>query len=174
MKTAGPMLTIPSIPLPGGQHSQEQSIDLSPYQGQIVRVYVSTSGAIEINPVASYWQVAEINLPTCPTIEVQDGAEQIEASNTVQQQRGEGDTDSIALLTGQSLGMVGFSWCPYISGQDFTDGHGLITWGAGRRPGPGETYPVEIISITEVPVCRQQPVTLDLAQQSITEFDLPQ
>lgn len=66
------MLNIPAIKLPDGSMSEPSAVDLSQYFGRAVRVYVTTDGAVVINPRQdTYWQVAEVRVP--PQARTDDG-----------------------------------------------------------------------------------------------------
>lgn len=48
----------------GGKVVQATTIDLTPYQGQTVRIYLNDDGTISVNPSTShYWLLAEVHLP---------------------------------------------------------------------------------------------------------------
>ena len=57
-------VTIPAITLPDGSMSLEQQVDLTPYQGQTARIYLTADGRVQVNPPADcWWQMAEVVLP---------------------------------------------------------------------------------------------------------------
>jgi hypothetical protein len=57
-------LNIPAIRLPSGGRSVDQVLNLAPYQGKTVRVYLDRQGSIQINPdTETYWQIFEATIP---------------------------------------------------------------------------------------------------------------
>lgn len=167
-------LIIPSIKLPSGAMSATKTVDLSGLQGRSVRVYLSSLGAVEINPPHdSYWLIAESVLPPPATQQVQVGTHTETAATPSQVVRGTGATDTVTLAAGQRIGQVGFSWQPYVLGTDYTVSVGAIAWLANRKPKAGDQYAVEILTDTTVPTFEQRVLPLDLAAHPVTLFDLP-
>lgn len=167
-------LIIPPLRLPGGALSVEQTVDLTPLQGRIARVYLSAAGLPEINPCDSYWQVAEVLLPIPATETITTGTREVLAAEPVSLVRGDVAVDLISLAANQLIGMVGFSWAPYRLSEDYLIVGGGIEWVAGgRAPQAGDAYTVEVITATIVPTTEQRALPLDLAQHAVTLFDLP-
>lgn len=169
-------ITIPAIALPDGTQSAAQTVDLSVYQGQHVRVYMSSSGQIMINPVShQYLLLAEITIPPAATQQVQVGTKTQNVSSVVQVVRNAiGTPDQVPLLSGQTVGLVGFAWSGYRLGIDYTELSGEITWATtGRQPKVGDKYQVDVLTGTSVPVLEQQSLPLDLSVTPVTIFALP-
>lgn len=168
-------IDIPKVKLPNGSFSQPLSVDLTAHQGRMVRVYMNKNGQTEINPQSdSYWLIAECNLPAAQTEQVQNGTRVESSSASIQAVRTELDTDTVPLTTDQHIGNVGFRWARFIPGIDYTATGGQITWLTGaRQPQAGDEYPVEIVTLTTVPVFEQRALPLDLTQHAVTLFDLP-
>lgn len=172
----GPNIIIPPIALPGGNRSVEHAVDLSAHQGRIIHVYVSAAGEVEINPRHdTYWQIAEVALPPAQSEQVATGTREEIAAHVATIQRGEGLIDAVSLDANQWVGDVGFSWALYRADIDYTIDPGGVVWiDGGRRPAAGSDYLVEIVTATTVPVTESRTLPLDLAQHTVTFFDLPQ
>lgn len=167
------VLNVPSLRLPDGSMSASQSVDLSPYQGGVVRVYVNAAGCIEINPAAeSYWQVAEAMLPPAATETVVVGTRQDVVFEQRMIQRSEGDADAIPLAENEWIDAVGFSWARYVAGEDYSLTPTGLTWLTERRP--AADYMVDVAVATTVDVTESKPYPLDLAVHAITLFNLPE
>lgn len=169
-------LIIPPAKLPDGSLSTAKTVDLTGCQGRAARVYLSAAGQVEINPSAnSYWLIAESALPPAATQQVQNGT-RVNISCVVQQtaRSATGATDTVTLTVGQRIGKLGYTWAPYFAGTDYTESSGVITWLAGgRQPKSGDSYQVEVLTDTTVPVFEPRPLPLDLTKAPVTLFDLP-
>lgn len=173
--TLGSMLLIPPTRLPNDSLSAPCSIDLTPHQGSIARVYLSAAGMPEINPSDSYWQVAEVVLPIPATETISAGTREVFAAEPVSLVRGTTEVDAVTLIENQFVGMVGFSWAPYRMSEDYVIVSGGIEWiSGGRAPQAEDPYTAEIVTVTTVPVTEQRALPLDLAQHAVTLFDLPE
>lgn len=63
VSVSGSQLTVESFNF-GGKVVPATTIDLTPYQGQTVRIYVNDDGTISVHPSTShYWLLAEVSLP---------------------------------------------------------------------------------------------------------------
>lgn len=168
-------LIIPPVKLPGGALSVEQTVDLTPHQGSVARVYLSAEGLPEFNLSCSYWHVAEVALPAPATEAITTGTREVFAAEPVSLVRGEAAIDPVTLVANQSVGMVGFSWAPYRLSEDYLIVSGGIEWVAGgRAPQTGDAYTIEIVTAATVPITEQRALPLDLAQHTVTLFDLPE
>lgn len=169
-------LIIPPTKLPDGLLSSAKTVDLTGYQGRSARVYLSASGQVEINPSTnSYWLIAEASLPPTATQQVQNST-RINTASAIQQaaRSATGTTDTVTLAAGQRIGKIGYTWAPYQTGTDYTEASGVITWLTnGRQPKSGDSYQLEILTDTTVPVFDQQALQLDLTKSPVTLFDLP-
>ena len=168
-------ISIPPVRLPDGTLSTPLTQDMSDYQGRTARVYLSAAGQIEINPQCdSYWMIAEVALPPPATETITTGAREVFATESASLVRGDAAIDPVALAENQFVGMVGFSWAPYRLGEDYLIVDGGIDWVAGgRAPKAGESYYLEIITASTVPITEQRALPLDLAQHAVNLFDLP-
>ena len=169
-------LIIPPVKLPDGSLSSAKTVDLTNYHGRSVRVYLSTVGQAEVNPSTnSYWLVFEAELPPVAAQQVQNGT-RVNTASTMQQaaRSATGATDTVTLTAGQRIGKIGYTWAPYLSGTDYTESSGVITWLTNsRQPKSGDSYQVEILTDTTIPVFVQQSLPLDLTKSPVTLFDLP-
>lgn len=60
---SGSQLSVESFNF-GGKVVPATAIDLTPYQGQVVRIYLNEDGSISVYPnTTHYWLLAEVNLP---------------------------------------------------------------------------------------------------------------
>lgn len=168
-------LIIPPVKLPGGALSAGQVVDLTPHQGSVARIYISAAGLPEINPGDSYWQIAEVLLPIPATETITTDTREVLSAEPVSLVRGDTAVDSVSLAANQFIGSVGFSWAPYRLGDDYLVVSGGVEWvTGGRAPQAGDAYTAEIVTATTVPVTEQRALPLDLAQHTVTLFDLPE
>lgn len=168
-------LIIPPVKLPGGALSAGQAVDLTPHQGSVARIYINAAGLPEINPGDSYWQIAEVLLPIPATETVITGTREALSVEPVSLVRGETAVDSVSLAANQFIDSVGFSWAPYRLSEDYLIVSGGVEWvSGGRAPQAGDAYTVEIVTATTVPITEQRALPLDLAQHTVTLFDLPE
>ena len=168
-------ISIPSVRLPDGTLSTPLTQDMSDYQGRTARVYLSAAGQIEINPQHdSYWLIAEAALPPPATETISAGTREVLTAEPASLMRDAAAIDPVALAANQFVGMVGCSWAPYRLGEDYLIVDGGIEWVAGgRAPQAGDSYYLEIITASTVPITEQRALPLDLAQHAVTLFDLP-
>lgn len=60
----GSAIVIPPTRLPDGSTSADTRVDLTDYQGRMVRLYLAANGAAQVNADGdTYWQVSEARLP---------------------------------------------------------------------------------------------------------------
>lgn len=63
VSVSGSTITIDDFSFRGNMRSGE-TIDLTPYQGQTVRIYLNENGTVSVYPTTThYWLLAEINVP---------------------------------------------------------------------------------------------------------------
>jgi len=167
-------LIIPPIALPGGAFSAEHTVDLSAYQGRMVRVYISAAGEVEINPDHhSYWQVAEVLLPPVQYEQVETGEREETKTRVVAARRGARSIDAIPLAANESISDVGFTWARYRAETDYIVSAEGVTWiDGGRKPAAGSDYLVTSVTMTTVPIVEPRALTLDLAQHALQYFAL--
>ena len=59
----GGLLRLKGFSCAGGD-VEAQEIDLSPYQGQMIRIYLDSNLKLRVNPKGDmYWQLAEMSIP---------------------------------------------------------------------------------------------------------------
>lgn len=69
-----------------GRECPGQTIDLAPYQGQTVRVYLNDDGAVSVYPnTTHYWLLAEVDVPS-PRFSYIDTGEADELGMAIMQQ----------------------------------------------------------------------------------------
>lgn len=169
----GATINIPALRLPSGALSAAHSIDLTPYQGGAVRVYLSADGAFRVNPASdSYWQIAEVMLPPAATETVVTGTREDVRFEQRMIQRSEGDEDVISLAANEWIDAVGFSWARYVAGEDYALTPIGLTWLTERRP--AADYMVDVAVATTVDMIESRALPLDLAAHAITLFNLPE
>ncbi len=157
---------------------QAQEVDLTPYMGQTVRIYLDDDLKMVVNPQYDcYWHLAEMVLPPAQTREVTAGTKKIEERNTLYVSRGAGDSDAID-DPGGIVETIGFEWQHYRKDIEYrvasVAGDLTIVWLTDRRPHEGEQYPLTIRTTREAPDTVSEPVPLDLSQVGITTYTLPE
>lgn len=172
----GGKLIIEGFETPRGRISY-QEIDLTPYQGEVVRVYLDDNLNIIINPVLEcYWQLAEMVLPPRQIQESVIGSREIEEWETLYIHRSATDED-ILDDPGGTVELIGFEWQNYRRGSEWdtacASNRLTITWLTERRPKEGEEYPVTIKKTREVPDMESVEVPLDLTKINIDTYELP-
>lgn len=152
----------------------DREVDLTPYQGMYVRVYLDNDGSVLINPQHDcYWQIAEVNLPPAKVIQQEKGIVQENVDEEVYITRGEGDTDEIPTLGTGQIVSAGFWWCNYQKDADWQQERNGIKWLGERRPQEGEQYPVTIRWTMDKIKHENIIEPLDLSKCNVIIFDLP-
>lgn len=168
----GAVLSLPATHLPNDSFCAAQSIDLTPHQGGPVRVYLSATGSLEVNPSGgSYWQVAEAMLPPAAIETVVTGTQQDVHIEPRMIPRAAGDDDAIPLAANEWVDAVGFSWARYAAGVDYTLTATGLMWLTAHRP--AADYLVDVAVATTVDVTENQLLPLDLAAHAVILFNLP-
>ncbi len=154
-----------------------QEVDLTPYQGQIVRVYLDNNLKMVVNPhYDCFWQLAEMVLNPPQTQQIEKGIKVIEERETVYIHRDDTNDDVLDNLGG-TVELIGFEWQNYRRGLEWdtacASNRLTITWLTERRPMPGEEYPVTIKKTREVTDMASVEVSLDLTKINIVTYELP-
>jgi len=151
-----------------------QEADLTPYQGQTVRVYLDGSLRIRINPKEDmYWQLAEMTLPAPQSRQVQQGTAQVEKTESATILRGETDFDAVPGIDGREISAVGHYWQNLRRGIEWQAEATGVRWLGERRPQAGEEYPVDLTEISEEPHMVSAIDPLDLDGVIIQVFENP-
>lgn len=154
-----------------------QEVDLTPYQGQIVRVYLDNNLKMVVNPhYDCFWQLAEMVLNPPQTQQMEKGIKEIEERETLYIHRSDTDEDTLD-DPGGTVELIGFEWQNYRRGSEWdaacASNKLTITWLTERRPKEGEEYPVTIRKTREVPDVASVEVPLDLTKINIVTYELP-
>ena len=151
-----------------------QAVDLSPYQGQTVRVYLDGNLQIRINPSEDmFWQVAEMSIPAPQSRQVQQGTIDVEKTESATILRGETDFDAVSGIDGREILSVGHYWQNLRKDVEWQAEATGVRWIGERSPQEGEEYPVELKEISEEPRMVSVAESLDLEGIIIQTFDNP-
>lgn len=151
-----------------------QEVDLTGYQGQVVRVYLDERLNIRVNPhTEQFWQLAEVNLPPAQSVQAQQGTRSEIREQEIFITRGVTLEDVVDGITGAVIVRAGFPWQRYEAGVDYQQTLTGVKWPGGRKPAKGDSYPVTLQRTKTVPNMINQEVPLDLTQVSVTWFPLP-
>ena len=151
-----------------------QEADLTPYQGQTVRVYLDGSLRIRINPKEDmFWQLAEMTLPAPQSRQVQQGTIEVEKTESATILRGETDLDAVPGIDGREIVAVGHYWQNLRKGIEWKAEATGVRWIGERSPQTGEEYPVELKEISEEPYMVSVIDALDLDGVTIQVFENP-
>jgi len=153
---------------------EQQSIDLTPYQGRVVRVYLDDNLQIRINPNGDmFWQLAELTIPHPQSHQVQIGTMQVEKTESVIIIRGETDFDAVSDINGREIVAVGHYWQNFREGIEWQAEATGVRWIGERSPQTGEEYPVELKEILEEPHMLSEIILLDLEKIPVQKFKNP-
>ena len=151
-----------------------QEADLSPYQGQTVRVYLDGSLQTRINPAEDmFWQLAEMTIPAPQSRQVQQGTSEVEQTESATTLRGETDFDAVPGIGGRDITAVGHYWQNLRKGEEWQPEATGVRWIGERSPKAGEEYPVVLTEIAREPIMVDLMEQLDLAGIEIQTFDNP-
>lgn len=151
-----------------------QAVDLTPYQGKMVRVYLDGNLQIRINPREDmYWQLAEMSIPAPQSRQVQQGTIQVEKTESATILRGENDFDAVPGIDGREIVAVGHYWQNLRKGIEWQAEATGVRWIGERSPQTGEEYPVGLKEISEEPHMVSEAVSLDLEGIIIQTFENP-
>jgi len=151
-----------------------QEVDLTPYQGQTVRVYLDGNLQIRINPKEDmFWQLAEMTLPAPQSRQVQQGTIEVEKTESATILRGETDLDAVPGIDGREIVAVGHYWQNLRKGIEWQAEATGVRWIGERSPQTGEEYPVELKEISEEPYMVSVIDALDLDGVTIQVFENP-
>ena len=151
-----------------------QEVDLTPYQGQMVRVYLDGNLQIRINPKEDmFWQLAEMALPAPHSRQVQQGTVQVVKTKSVIIMRGDSDFDAVPGIDGREISAVGHYWQNLRKGIEWQAEATGVRWIGERSPQTGEEYPVELKEISEEPYMVSVIDALDLDDITIQVFENP-
>jgi hypothetical protein len=151
-----------------------QAVDLSPYQGQTVRVYLDGNFQIRINPREDmFWQLAEMSIPAPQSRQIQQGTIEVEKTESATILRGETDFDAVPGLGDKEIISVGHYWQNLRKGIEWQAEATGVRWIGERSPQAGEEYPVEVKEISVEPHMVSEAVPLDLEGIDILTFENP-
>lgn len=151
-----------------------QAVDLSPYQGQTVRIYLDGNFQIRINPREDmFWQLAEMTIPAPQSRQIQQGTIEVEKTESATILRGETDFDAVPGIDGREIVAVGHYWQNLQKGTEWQAEATGVRWIGARSPQAGEEYPVELKEISEDPQMISVAEPLDLEGIIIQTFDNP-
>ena len=153
---------------------KDQEVDLTQFQGQMVRVFLDNNLKLVVNPQYDcYWQIAEVMLPPQKTIQREKGIVQEAYDEEIYITRSESEVDEIPGLGNAEIVSAGFSWCNYQKNVDYQQVSTGIKWIGERSPQAGEEYPVVVRRTREKIEYENVVEPLDLTKTNITFFDLP-
>jgi len=153
---------------------KDQEIDLTPFQGQMVRIFIDNNLKLVVNPQYDcYWQIAEVSLPPAKVEQQEKGVVQENLDEEIWVTRGEGNIDEIESFGTGEIISAGFWWCNYQKDTDYQQITNGIKWLGERRPQEGEQYPVVIRRFVEKIEYENITEPLDLSKTNITFFELP-
>jgi len=151
-----------------------QAVDLSPYQGQTVRIYLDGNLQIRINPREDmFWQLAEMSIPAPQSRQIQQGTIEVEKTESATILRGETDFDAVPGIDGREIVAVGHYWQNLRKGIEWQAEATGVRWVGERSPQTGEEYPVGLKEISEEPHMVSESVALDLEGIIIQTFENP-
>ena len=151
-----------------------QSADLSPYQGQMVRVYLDSYLQLRINPREDmFWQLAEMFIPAPQSRQIQQGTIEVEKTESATILRGATDVDAVPGLGDKEIISVGHYWQNLRKGIEWQAEATGVRWIGERSPQAGEEYPVEVKEISVEPHMVSEAVPLDLEGIDILTFENP-
>lgn len=170
----GSMLSLASFACALGNVAAQEA-DLTPYQGQVVRVYLDGNFQIRINPKEDmFWQLAEMTLPAPQSRQVQQGTVQVEKTESATILRGDTDLDAVPGIDGRAISAVGHYWQNLREGVEWKAEAIGVRWIGERSPQDGEEYPVELKEISEEPHMVSVMDPLDLDGVTIQVFENPE
>ena len=151
-----------------------QAVDLSPYQGQTVRVYLDGNLQIRINPREDmFWQLAEMSIPAPQSRQIQQGTIEVEKTESATILRGETDFDAVPGRGDREIISVGHYWQNLRKGIEWQAEATGVRWIGERSPQAGEEYPVVLKEISEEPHMVSEAESLELEETIIQTFDNP-
>jgi len=151
-----------------------QEVDLTPYQGKMVRIYLDGNLQIQINPRGDmFWQLAELCLPAPCSRQVQQGTAPVEKTESATILRGKTDFDAVPGIDGREISAVGHYWQNLRKGIEWQAEATGVRWLGERCPQAGEEYPVELQEISEEPHMVSVMDPLDLDGVIIQVFENP-
>jgi len=151
-----------------------QEVDLTSYQGKMVRIYLDGNLQIQINPKDDmFWQLAEMTLPAPQSRQVQQGTIEVEKTESATILRGETDVDAVPGIDGREISAVGHYWQNLRKGIEWQAEATGVRWIGERSPQTGEEYPVELKEISEEPYMVSVIDALDLDGVTIQVFENP-
>jgi hypothetical protein len=151
-----------------------QAVDLSPYQGTVVRIYLDGNLQIRINPREDmFWQLAEMSIPAPQSRQIQQGTIEVEKTESATILRGETDFDAVPDIDGREIFSVGHYWQNLREGIEWQAEATGVRWIGDRSPQAGEEYPVQLKEISEEPHMVSEAVPLDLEGINIQTFENP-
>ena len=151
-----------------------QEVDLTSYQGKMVRIYLDGNLQIQINPRGDmFWQLAELCLPAPCSRQVQQGTIEVEKTESATILRGETDFDAVPGIDGREIVSVGHYWQNLRKGIEWQAEATGVRWIGERFPQTGEEYPVGLKEISEEPHMVSESVALDLEGIIIQTFENP-
>lgn len=173
IKFEGPKIIVESFQCSRGVVAM-QDADMTPLQGQMVRIYLDDNLNVAINPKQDmYWQLAEMMLPPPMTRQIDQGSVLSAVSNVAYIMRGESAIDAIDTEGGR-IARVGQFWQNYRQDIEWRVVSGGIEWLTERTPKAGEEYSIIIENLLESPNIITEAVSLDLAMVEIKTFGLPE
>jgi len=151
-----------------------QAVDLSPYQGQTVRIYLDGNLQIRINPREDmFWQLAEMSIPAPQSRQIQQGTVEVEKTESATILRGETDFEAVPGLGDREIISVGHYWQNLRKGIEWQAEATGVRWIGERSPQAGEEYPVGLKEIIVEPHMVSEAVSLDLDGIIIQTFENP-
>ena len=151
-----------------------QEVDLTPYQGMVVRVYLDGNLQIRINPRDDmFWQLAEMAIPAQQSHAEQQGTAEVKTIESVAVIRGEADFDAVPGIDGREIVSVGHSWQNLQKGVEWNAEATGVRWLGGRSPQTGDEYPAGLNTVDEEPLMVSVAESLDLTNIDIQVFDNP-
>lgn len=153
---------------------KDQEIDLTPFQGQMVRIFIDNNLKLVVNPQYDcYWQIAEVSLPPAKVEQQEKGVVQENLDEEIWVTRGEGNIDEIESFGTGEIISAGFWWGNYGKDLDYEQTSNGIRWLGERRPRQGDQYPVVIRRWQEKIEYENIVEPLDLSKCNVHIFDLP-
>jgi hypothetical protein len=151
-----------------------QAVDLSPYQGHTVRVYLDGNLQIRINPREDmFWQLAEMSIPAPQSRQIQQGTVEVEKTESETILRGETDFDAVPGIDGAEIKEVGHYWKNYRRGLIWQAEATGVRWLGDIGPIVGEEYPVTLLRAVIETNMVSEVIPLDLEEIIIQAFENP-